>query len=129
MVLYPKKDAPWRRVERTVSRGGGQFYDLLECGHAETYDASSKKRRCRTCADATFPGIDTSPVELAIPRVFQSEPSPAESPPQSVRNQPPIPLVLTVEEVADLLRVNRKTVYQAATRGEIPGYGASATER
>ena len=32
-----------------------------------------------------------------------------------------LPEVLTVEEVAKLLRVNRKTVYDAAQRGEIPG--------
>jgi excisionase family DNA binding protein len=29
--------------------------------------------------------------------------------------------VLTVEELAALLRVNRKTVYDALARGEIPG--------
>jgi excisionase family DNA binding protein len=29
--------------------------------------------------------------------------------------------VLTVDEVADLLRVNRKSVYNAIARGEIPG--------
>ena len=28
--------------------------------------------------------------------------------------------VLTADEVADLLRVNRKTIYEAAQRGEIP---------
>jgi excisionase family DNA binding protein len=31
------------------------------------------------------------------------------------------PSVLTVDEVAMLLRVNRKTVYELVTRGEIPG--------
>ena len=29
--------------------------------------------------------------------------------------------VLTVDELAELLRVNRKTVYEAYRRGEIPG--------
>jgi excisionase family DNA binding protein len=29
--------------------------------------------------------------------------------------------VLTVDELAALLRVNRKTVYEALSRGEIPG--------
>ena len=34
---------------------------------------------------------------------------------------PPIsPEVLTADEVAALLRVNRKTVYEAAQRGELP---------
>lgn len=32
-----------------------------------------------------------------------------------------IPRFLTVDEVADLLRVNRKTVYDAINRGKIPG--------
>jgi excisionase family DNA binding protein len=32
-----------------------------------------------------------------------------------------VPAVLTVEELAALLRVNRKTVYDALSRGEIPG--------
>jgi excisionase family DNA binding protein len=31
------------------------------------------------------------------------------------------PSVLTVDEVAGLLRVNRKTVYELISRGEIPG--------
>jgi excisionase family DNA binding protein len=31
------------------------------------------------------------------------------------------PPVLTVDELATLLRVNRKTVYEALSRGEIPG--------
>jgi excisionase family DNA binding protein len=33
----------------------------------------------------------------------------------------PPPSVLTVDELAALLRVNRKTVYEALSRGEIPG--------
>ncbi len=32
-----------------------------------------------------------------------------------------IPTVLTVEEVAELLRVDRKTVYELIRRGELPG--------
>ncbi len=31
-----------------------------------------------------------------------------------------LPEILTVEEVAEWLRVNRKTVYEAASRDEIP---------
>ena len=34
---------------------------------------------------------------------------------------PPDSAVLTVDELAMLLRVNRKTVYDALLRGEIPG--------
>jgi excisionase family DNA binding protein len=33
----------------------------------------------------------------------------------------PQPSVMNVEELAALLRVNRKTVYEALSRGEIPG--------
>jgi excisionase family DNA binding protein len=39
-------------------------------------------------------------------------------------SEPPaseLPEVLTVEELAALLRLNRKTVYDALKRGEIPG--------
>ncbi len=32
-----------------------------------------------------------------------------------------LPAVLVVDEVAALLRVNRKTVYEALARGDIPG--------
>ena len=32
-----------------------------------------------------------------------------------------LPLVMTVDETADLLRVNRKTVYQMIDRNELPG--------
>ncbi len=38
----------------------------------------------------------------------------------SQRSTPP-PSVLTVDELAALLRVNRKTVYDALSRGDIPG--------
>jgi hypothetical protein len=59
--LYPKKGAPWRRVVRTVRIADREFYDELECGHREAHDVLSKKRRCRTCADPTFPGISIEP--------------------------------------------------------------------
>jgi excisionase family DNA binding protein len=41
--------------------------------------------------------------------------------PQEEGNTEPEPAVLTVDELATLLRVNRKTVYDALSRGEIPG--------
>jgi excisionase family DNA binding protein len=34
---------------------------------------------------------------------------------------PDLSPILTVEELADFLRLNRKTVYEAVSRGEIPG--------
>jgi excisionase family DNA binding protein len=121
MALFPKTGAPWRRVTQTIGLGGGKFYDMLECGHREAHDVLSKKRRCRTCADPTFPGIDLGPAN-EVPVVGASPAAPASKSPQaSQERSSPLPLVLTVEEVAHLLRVNRKTVYQAATRGEIPG--------
>jgi excisionase family DNA binding protein len=32
-----------------------------------------------------------------------------------------LPVVMTVDEAADLLRVDRKTVYESIRRGELPG--------
>jgi excisionase family DNA binding protein len=32
-----------------------------------------------------------------------------------------LPPILTVDELAEFLRLNRKTVYEAVSRGEIPG--------
>ena len=37
------------------------------------------------------------------------------------RQAPELPPILTVDELADFLRLNRKTVYEAVSRGEIPG--------
>jgi excisionase family DNA binding protein len=42
-------------------------------------------------------------------------------PMQAVPGTEAMPSVLTVDELATLLRVNRKTVYAALSRGEIPG--------
>lgn len=122
MRLYSKKGAPWRRVVQTVRIAEREFYDMLECGHRESYDVVSKKRRCRTCADPTFPGISIEP-RNPEPPVVSAEAVPASVAPGTAPavTSPSIPLVMTVEEVADLLRVNRKTVYDAASRGEIPG--------
>lgn len=120
--LYPKKSAPWKRVVRTVRIAEGQFYDELECGHRETHDVLSKKRRCRTCADSTFPGISIAPRNPEPPVIAAETSSKTSAPTTSpVDTSRSIPLVLTVEEVAELLRVNRKTIYDAAARGEIPG--------
>jgi excisionase family DNA binding protein len=40
-----------------------------------------------------------------------------------IETKPPeeLPAVLTVDEVAELLRVDRKTVYEQIARGELPG--------
>ena len=121
MALFPKAGAPWRRIVRTVSLGGRRFYDELECGHRETGQVTGKKRRCRTCADPTFPGVEAEPAP-SIP-VVEATPSPLPSPAGASLPNPAsaIPLILTVDEVAELLRVNRKTVYQAAANGDIPG--------
>lgn len=122
MSLYPKKGAPWRRVVRTVRIADREFYDELECGHREAHDVLSKKRRCRTCADPTFPGISIEPRKPQPPVVPADTVGEGGVPnTTTISNPSPIPLVLTVEEVAELLRTNRKTVYAAAARGEIPG--------
>jgi excisionase family DNA binding protein len=39
----------------------------------------------------------------------------------SVQEEMTLPPVITVEELASLLRVDRKTVYQAIVDGQIPG--------
>ena len=36
-------------------------------------------------------------------------------------DRPTLPPVLTVDEAASLLRVNRKTLYEAVRAGEVPG--------
>jgi excisionase family DNA binding protein len=123
VILFPKKNAPWRRVVRTVRIAERQLYDELECGHRESHDYTAKKRRCRTCAHPTFPGILTAPRNPTAPKtsaagdaaVIATAPAPA-----TTRSRP-VSEVLTVEEVAQLLRLNKKTVYQAAACGEIPG--------
>ncbi|HMI86991.1 MAG TPA: helix-turn-helix domain-containing protein [Polyangiaceae bacterium] len=37
------------------------------------------------------------------------------------RQVPDLPPILTVDELADFLRLNRKTVYEAVSHGDIPG--------
>jgi excisionase family DNA binding protein len=54
-------------------------------------------------------------LDLPLGRARESERGQDE---ETAEPQPP---VLTVDELATLLRVNRKTVYEALSRGEIPG--------
>ncbi len=54
------------------------------------------------------------------------DPTPNPPPPETTRaaiarDLTEAPAILTVDELADLLRVNRKTLYDALSRGEIPG--------
>lgn len=49
---------------------------------------------------------------------MNSTPQLSTSPPSNATG---VPDVLTVDETAALLRVNRKTVYDAIKRGELPG--------
>jgi excisionase family DNA binding protein len=44
-----------------------------------------------------------------------------ETPTPEVNQLQALPELLTVDEVAELLRLNRKTVYAAIQRGEFPG--------
>ena len=41
--------------------------------------------------------------------------------PEAAARPDELPPIITVDELADLLRVERKTAYAAVTRGEIPG--------
>jgi excisionase family DNA binding protein len=65
----------------------------------------------------------TTPEEF--PRVvYEAEVAmePAEAPPRAETvDERSLPSVLSVDEVAVLLRVNRKTAYEAVARGDIPG--------
>jgi len=106
IALAPRSGAPRRRVVETI-HVDGQYRDRLECGHYETGTYSAKRRLCRSCAN------------------------PAAAPPPTVDAKPDVPLapvapvsppeILTVDEAAAILRVNRKTLYELASRGEIPG--------
>jgi excisionase family DNA binding protein len=60
--------------------------------------------------------VDVGGNELAKHR-----PPRAQGNPEEEGQTEPEPAVLTVDELAALLRVNRKTVYEALARGEIPG--------
>lgn len=69
--------------------------------------------------DLTVPW-DTPPPPAPTPRVLAREDA-----------QPPTdpPAVLTADELAELLRLNRKTIYEALSRGEIPARRIGATYR
>ncbi len=48
--------------------------------------------------------------------------TPPGSPPRSAKpERSPLPRLLTVDEVADLLRTSRKAVYTLISRGKLPG--------
>jgi excisionase family DNA binding protein len=53
--------------------------------------------------------------------VAKRRPPSAQGNPREEGQTEPEPAVLNVEELAALLRVNRKTVYEALSRAEIPG--------
>jgi excisionase family DNA binding protein len=65
----------------------------------------------------------TLPILPGQPRFIPPHPSTSRSHDRVAprREMPVTPSVLTVDELAALLRVNRKTVYDALSRGEIPG--------
>ena len=42
-------------------------------------------------------------------------------PPSASAPAPTLPMFVSCDELADILRVNRKSIYSAAKRGEIPG--------
>jgi len=53
-------------------------------------------------------------------RTSQQAPAP-EEPARPEPAKADLPPILTVDELAGFLRLNRKTVYEALSRGEIPG--------
>ncbi len=46
--------------------------------------------------------------------------TPPDTPSAPLADQEDFPTILTVDELADLLRLNRKTVYELVSNGEIP---------
>lgn len=118
MTIVNKKGAPWRAVVRTEKLEDGRRYDVLECGHREIGDYSmtkKPKRRCRTCKDPSFVGISIQPHKPTPVVDVAAKPNGTPRPPLR------LPAFLTIDEVAELLRLNRKTVYAAVVCGEIPG--------
>jgi excisionase family DNA binding protein len=115
MSIVNKTGAPWRAVVRTEQLEDGRRYDVLECKHREAHDYIAKKRRCRTCKDPSFSGINMEPRQHVAVVSVESQERGTPRPPLE------LPPFLKVEEVAALLRVNHKTVYTALLRGEIPG--------
>ncbi len=60
--------------------------------------------------------------DLTVPLDPALNPPPREATREAIaRDLTEAPAILTVDELADLLRVNRKTLYYALSRGEIPG--------
>jgi excisionase family DNA binding protein len=54
-------------------------------------------------------------------RIGGSEPGPGAAPPPAHAADPALPMVLTPDELAKMLRVRRRSVYEAIARGDIPG--------
>lgn len=129
MDRFPKAAAPKRRVVRTVWLDRNHWYDVLDCGHNETGQYTAEYRRCRTCLYPAFPGVPTEPPrtptpievdESRLPGCALKLPTPATPAAPSVPADEP-PAFLTVREVADLLRVDIKTIYRGLEAKEIPG--------
>lgn len=77
---------------------------------------------CSTAAACNAPDDSPrEPVSNAAPDVPPSTPPGPGMPPEWPDPAPTLPDVLTVDELAVFLRLNRKTVYDALARGEIPG--------
>jgi excisionase family DNA binding protein len=83
---------------------------------------ASERHRAQTAAHAN---ARTARDEKIDGRRTQRRRSLRSGPPSSLRPTPSsrraLPSFLTVDELAKLLRVNRKTVYEALARGDIPG--------
>ncbi len=84
-------------------------------------DSGPSERRDRT-QHAVQPGTRVSNGRDSI-ESGNREPIASDAPPSTdgIETSPPTREILTVDELADFLRLNRKTVYEAIDRGEIPG--------
>jgi excisionase family DNA binding protein len=93
-----------------------------QLSHCPSEATKAKKERRNAEIKADDEDWAITPAGLPLERMIVIDASGDEMDPQpSARAREHAPSVLNVEELAALLRVNRKTVYDALARGEIPG--------
>jgi excisionase family DNA binding protein len=85
-----------------------------------------------SAAQAELPGLGAGPrakTLAPVPDPERAATTGAQSGVHSAASAATLPPVLTADELAALLRVNRKTVYAAFRAGEIPGHRIAGTIR
>jgi excisionase family DNA binding protein len=112
-----------------VTAEKGEHASSSQPGHRASESNQGEKRRCCHTEIVTYEAVTPALVPLEPMVVIDASGSKVD-PQGSARvlhnrrkeeETGSQPAVLTVEELAALLRVNRKTLYEALSRGEIPG--------